>query len=426
VSYFLTRGMLKDIYAAHYPEMERRFLQARNRPMTEIQQQRLQLIGDNLIVLQWRLRNAGLLVPEFTSTLTRSNEQVIALIARPNKDFPLFPGYIPSGTIPGPKPPRWKVHAAAGTPPQSTGDLSALNSNTFVIFAAQETQVRIVPRRISHGAYFAGYEIKDAAGKVIRSGIFNTGTPIVFPAKAGTAYYLSIPPRKPVHYELSIDNAAMAEGRLREDILTLYAPPAPILVFNAPGHAPIGVFDREGAVVLQKPFSGAAGRADMLRGGAYKDVKVIGSFDQGWRFSPDPKDELLNRGVTTPEFDDSGWATLSALDWWQMQGFEAYHGPAWYRMKFTAPPLEKGRSVRLYFGGVDGNAEVYLNGRKVVVHTLGKNHEGWDRPFSKSVAGTLKAGENILAVKVTSKNSTTASGIFRGVSLLTMVPTGKK
>ena len=83
-----------------------------------------------------------------------------------------------------------------------------------------------------------------------------------------------------------------------------------------------------------------------------------------------------------------------------------------------APELKQGEVARLYFGAVDGNAEVYLNGRKVYEHKLGENYEGWDRAFTFYVHPYLKAGENILAVKVTSKNNTTASGIYKSVALI--------
>src|SRR5699024_1917433 len=82
------------VYARHYPALEKIYLTALAQPMTHIQQKRLQLIGANLIVLQWRLRNVGFLPNNFHSKLTRSDDQVIALIKKPNPDFVMFPGAI--------------------------------------------------------------------------------------------------------------------------------------------------------------------------------------------------------------------------------------------------------------------------------------------------------------------------------------------
>ncbi len=105
-----------------------------------------------------------------------------------------------------------------------------------------------------------------------------------------------------------------------------------------------------------------------------------------------------------------------------MQGYPDYHGVAWYRVKFTAKPLKKGERARLYFGAVDGDTVVYLNGKKLTEHILGENYKGWDSPFSSSVTSAMQPGENTLVVKVTSKNNTTASGIFKGIAIVAGTP----
>jgi hypothetical protein len=128
----------------------------------------------------------------------------------------------------------------------------------------------------------------------------------------------------------------------------------------------------------------------------------------------------MQRGVTKNDFDDGAWKAISALNWWQAQGFGDYHGPAWYRMTFTAKPLEAGRSALFYFGAVDGNAVIYLNGKKIKEHTLGPDFEGWNKAFF-AVTKELKAGKNTLVVEVTSKDQRTSSGMFKGVSLLSGV-----
>jgi hypothetical protein len=71
---------------------------------------------------------------------------------------------------------------------------------------------------------------------------------------------------------------------------------------------------------------------------------------------------------------------------------------------------------------------VYLNGKEMFQRKLGPapEYKGWDTPGSWDVTYSLKKGENILAIKVTSKDATTASGIFKGVSLMTAVRTSKK
>ncbi len=426
----LTLAMLKEVYAAHWDELERMLLEAKGQAMTDRQRQRLQLIEDNLIVLRWRLKNAGFLQGSTASTLDRNEAQVLALIGKQTDGFALFPGYVPNGNYPAPQPPKWAVRLETGKTAGNGGAVAGLDPNTFLIYAPKAMTVRIVPGRISQGAYFASYVLMDPAGKVLATGVFSIGTPVEFAARAGTPYYLFITPRKPVSYELTVEHAARAQGRLQGQTLVLSGPEAAVYVFNAPQAEPIGLFERASVVEIRKPFSGAAAAVYFVQGNYYADPKVLGSFDEGWRFSPDPADDGLKRGVTQPEFDDSAWKTISAMDWWQMQGFREYHGAAWYRIKFNleqAPPPD-GRRARLYFGAVDGNVEVYLNGKKVSERKLGPapGYKGWNTPFSGDVTRSLKKGQNTLVVKVTSKDDQTASGIFKGVSLMSLIRTDKK
>src|SRR5690606_18956426 len=92
LSYKLTVGMMRDLYGAHYPEMEALVLRAKTQPMSDAQKQRLQLLEENLQVTQWRLKNAGFLPAGFVSQLALSDAQVNALLTRNNAAFPLFPG----------------------------------------------------------------------------------------------------------------------------------------------------------------------------------------------------------------------------------------------------------------------------------------------------------------------------------------------
>jgi hypothetical protein len=385
-----------------------------------MQKQRLQLLEDNLIVLQWRLRNAGFLPAKFASPLQRSDAQINALLTAENPGFALFPGAATSDVVGWvkSKPLPWKVQTMPAAPPVvAAGSTPAtLQDNQFLLYVARDGEIRITPQRVTQGAYFPSYQIKNQAGELILSGILSTATPIVIPARAGEAYVLEIPSRKAVNYQLQVANAALANGAIQDGTLALTGKAAPVHVFYAPREAAIGVLEDEDAVIIKKPYSGAA--AARVMGDAYTNTRVLHALDDGWKFSTDPKNDGIARGVLKADFDDSAWAPISPLDWWQMQGFPDYHGVAWYRIKFNAKPLPKEDRARLYFGAVDGNAVVYLNGEKITEHTLGEGFTGWDKPFSNSITDKLKPGENTLVVQVTSKNDTTASGIFKGVAIV--------
>lgn len=58
----------------------------------------------------------------------------------------------------------------------------------------------------------------------------------------------------------------------------------------------------------------------------------------------------------------------------------------WYRTKFTVPPTFKGKNILLHFGGVDWEAEIYVNGIKAGSHSGGYDPFTFDiTPFIKGV-----------------------------------------
>ncbi len=109
---------------------------------------------------------------------------------------------------------------------------------------------------------------------------------------------------------------------------------------------------------------------------------------------------------------------------WNTQRPELYYyeGTVWYRNRFQYQ-VQSDKRVYLYFGAVNYEAIVFLNGK-----TIGK-HVGGFTPFSFEVTGLIKNGENSLVVKVDNKRKPEAvptinsdwwnyGGITRQVSLI--------
>jgi hypothetical protein len=140
-------------------------------------------------------------------------------------------------------------------------------------------------------------------------------------------------------------------------------------------------------------------------------------IDKQWRFATDAQDEGLTSGWMKADFIDEGWPLIDTDLCWQDQGYPDYHGVAWYRR--TVPPvtLEKGQRCFIHFGAVDGDACVFVNGRKVGERNLGSGGRGWDSPIYFEMTDHLAAGKpNSIAVRV--KKTAYKSGIFRGVKII--------
>lgn len=74
-----------------------------------------------------------------------------------------------------------------------------------------------------------------------------------------------------------------------------------------------------------------------------------------------------------------------------------YEGTVWFRKRFDYTKKDDANRVFLYFGAVNYEAHVYLNGQKLGVHI------GGFTPFNYDVTQWLKNGENSLVVKVDNK-----------------------
>lgn len=175
--------------------------------------------------------------------------------------------------------------------------------------------------------------------------------------------------------------------------------PAVFRVNNQPAHATLMPFaDKASALTFDKSNSSY-----------YK------SLNGTWRFR-----YLMNPSQTPGDFpadsiNESRWTNITVPGNWQLQGnfdppvfanirhpFRAdppnvphdYDPTGLYRKTFTVPEEWKGRQVFLHFAGVQSNATVYLNGKKI-----GYNEDGMT-PAEYNITGMLRPGENLLAVQV--------------------------
>lgn len=152
-------------------------------------------------------------------------------------------------------------------------------------------------------------------------------------------------------------------------------------------------------------------------------------LSDGWRFvrSDAP-------GAEAVAFDDKGWTPVSTPHTYNIAdsgigGAKArgepegvyYRGPAWYRLAVDHAP-KPGQRYVLQFDGAALKADVYLNGTK-----LG-THEGGYAAFRYDVTDKLKAGRNVLAVRVDNARNTRFAplngdfnvfgGLYRAVKLV--------
>lgn len=166
----------------------------------------------------------------------------------------------------------------------------------------------------------------------------------------------------------------------------------------------------------------------MWRALAFFDSETTGfqNLSNEWRFRPDPNGVGIQEKWFDPATDIRDWGTVRSdlgHRGWESQGYEEYTvGYGWYRQEFFVPEDFPARhNPRLFFGAVDEQAEVWLNGQKALSHTTeatGMSKDFlWQRPFHFDPVRWLKPGEtNTLVVRV--HNSMHVGGIWKPVRLV--------
>ena len=161
------------------------------------------------------------------------------------------------------------------------------------------------------------------------------------------------------------------------------------------------------------------------------DVQEEGYYD--YRMNPTQWGFFRNAKPQKPEdlieYDFDKAPTMQIPGDWNTQDARLffYEGTVWFKRTFDYHPTNNRRTL-LYFGAVNYDAHVYVNGRKA------GHHIGGFTPFNFDVTELLKDGENTVIVKVDNKRHAedvptqifdwwNYGGITRDVLLINVAPT---
>jgi sialate O-acetylesterase len=105
------------------------------------------------------------------------------------------------------------------------------------------------------------------------------------------------------------------------------------------------------------------------------------------------------KGWNAPQFDDRSWGRLTPHGDWEDAGIPelaGFDGVVWFRTEVTLTSAQARQGATLDLGPIDDMDVTWVNGR--LVGAL----DGWDHPRSYAIPpGALKAGRNVIAVRVT-------------------------
>ena len=127
-----------------------------------------------------------------------------------------------------------------------------------------------------------------------------------------------------------------------------------------------------------------------------------------WRFKVDS----LDKGVTEEWFrkglDRSDWSPIEVPGYWDRYNLADYDGPGWYVTTLNVP--DSSRHSVLFFGGVDDDADVWLDGTKI------GGHIGYAEPFAIDLPPGISPGMKELVVRVNDHGG--PGGLYKPVHLV--------
>jgi len=164
----------------------------------------------------------------------------------------------------------------------------------------------------------------------------------------------------------------------------------------------------------------------------YKLVRDIGErtavklLPQKWHFHFDPEEVGEDEEWFNLRSSEDGWQSVRTDMFWEDQAPGSawadehdgrdYDGLGWYRTAFEVDPRYEGRKLVLFFGSVDEDAKIWLNGELVANHPM-DGPDGWKTPFTIDVSEHVRFGEpNHLAVVV--RDSGGKGGIYKRVWIM--------
>ena len=186
------------------------------------------------------------------------------------------------------------------------------------------------------------------------------------------------------------------------------------IIESAVGGSPIEAWiSRE--ELLSRGANSILAKADMNADPDYRATveqysKVTGDR---WELLLAQKEAALAQDWKAESYDDSAWQTVDALsDAWTKDATRPLNGAHWFRKSITITDAQAAQPATLRLGMLIDADEVWVNGRKV-----GQTYYQYPPRIYDIPQGTLHAGNNTIAIRLTSQNGQPrfVADMYRGI-----------
>jgi cyclomaltodextrinase / maltogenic alpha-amylase / neopullulanase len=152
-----------------------------------------------------------------------------------------------------------------------------------------------------------------------------------------------------------------------------------------------------------------AGLMMIFFAGGFAMQKKPLALDGKWIFKVDSLNEGITEQWYSANYNRSQWLEIEVPSYWdRYHNLEKYDGVGWYAR--TADVKNISQPLSIFFGGVDDDADVWVNGVKVGSHT------GYSDPFALPIDQAVKVGVNEIVVRVNDNSG--PGGIYKPVTII--------
>lgn len=173
----------------------------------------------------------------------------------------------------------------------------------------------------------------------------------------------------------------------------------PIGLINASvGGTPIEAWMSENALAA---FPSIKATIQKNKDTAYINEQNRQAMINGSRLPQTTKDKGLTGALPwySPAYIPKGWHSIAIPGYWEDQGVKDLNGVVWYRKEIDIPASMTDKPARLFLGRIVDADVLYINGKQAGSTSYMYPQRRYNIP-----AGLLKAGRNLLVVKVTNMN----------------------
>ena len=241
-SYLLSNGRLRDVYAHNFPDLERLYRTAERKIRDPEAKARLAMLGVNLRVLHWNLRQLKFIEAPESSTFFMADAEFLRFLGEQEGTLAVYPrrkrrkGSVDLTARLLVTPLSRLPNAVASTPFRLRGD------QHIVLKPTGQDPVRVEFRLTRTYGSLLWYHVHDPAGEELVRGTLNAGTPLELDPARDDYYQLTIEAGS-AFYELSVSGAAWAlNGNVTDRGLHLIQKTTPFYFEVAPGLQSFGLW----------------------------------------------------------------------------------------------------------------------------------------------------------------------------------------